>query len=103
MNFFIVTRRGASLDRRLALWKRESLKSCPTKKLMVHYSGEKGIDDGAINMAFLTDIMSDIKSTVFPIGAPRYSMLDVHNNHFACGQMAAVSLANGGPVPHLFH
>ena len=29
--FFIVTRRGASLDRRLALWKRESLKSSPTK------------------------------------------------------------------------
>ena len=29
--FFIVTRRGASLDRRLALWKIESLKSSPTK------------------------------------------------------------------------
>ena len=101
---FVVTRRGASLDRRLAVWKRESLKSSPTKNLMVHYSGEKGIDDGAIHMEFLTDIIFDIKSTVFPTGAPRDSMLDVHNNNlFACGQIATVSLANGGPVPNLFH
>ena len=71
---------------------------------MVHYSEEKSIDDGAIHMEFLTDIMSDIKSTVFPTGAPRDSMLDVHNNNlFGCGQIAAVSLANGGPVPNLFH
>ena len=51
--FFIVTRRGASLDRRLALWKRELLKSSPTKKLMLHCSGKKGMDDAAINMEFL--------------------------------------------------
>ena len=44
---------------------------------MVHYSGEKGIDDGAIHMEFLTYIMSDIKSAVFPTDAPRDSMLDV--------------------------
>ena len=102
--FFIVTRSGTSLDRRLALWKRESLKSSSIKKLMVHYSGEKGIDDGAIHMEFLTDIMSETKSTVFSTGTPRDSMLDMHNNNpFACGQIAAVSLANGRPVPNLFH
>ena len=102
--FLIVTRRRASLDGRLALRKRESLKSSPSKKLMVHYSGEKGIDDGAIHMKFLTHIMSDIKSTVFPTGTPCDSMLDVHSsNLFACGQIAAVSLVNGGSVLNLFH
>ena len=102
--FFIVTRSGASLDRRLALWKRESLKSSSIKKLMVHYSGEKGIDDGAIHMEFLTDIMSEIKNTVFPTSASRDSILDVHNNSLSsCALIAAVSLANGEPVPNLFH
>ena len=102
--FFIVTRREVSLDRRLALWKRESLTSNSTKKLLVHYSGEKGIDDGAIHMEFLTDIMSETKSTVFSTGTPGDSMLDVHsNNPFACGQIASVSLANGRPVLNLFH
>ena len=43
------------------------MKSSPTKKLMVRYSGEKIIDDGAIDMEFLTDIMSDIKSAGFEI------------------------------------
>ena len=48
--------------------------------------------------------ISDIKSTVFPTGAPRDSMLDVHNTKlFPCGQIAVVSLANGGPVTNLFH
>ena len=48
--------------------------------------------------------MSDIESSVFPAGAPRDSMLDVHNNNlFARGQIVAVSLANGRPVPNLFH
>ena len=49
-------------------------------------------------MAFLTDIMPDSK-TVFPTGAPRSLMLDVQNNNqFPCGQISAVSLANGGSV-----
>ena len=71
---------------------------------MVHYSGEKGIDDGAIHMEFLTDIMSEIKNTVFPTSASRDSILDVHNNSLSsCALIAAVSLANGEPVPNLFH
>ena len=100
----IVTRRRVSLDRPLALWKRESLTTSSTKKLIIHYSGEKGIDDGAIHMEFLTDVISEIKSIVFPTGNPRDSMLDVHNNNpFKRGQIAAVSLANGRTVPNLLH
>ena len=41
---------------------------------------------------------------VFPTGTPRDLMLDVYkNNPFACGQIAAVSLANGRTVPNLLH
>ena len=48
--------------------------------------------------------MSETKSTVFPTDTPRDLTLDVHNNNlFACAQIAAVSLANGRPVPNLFH
>ena len=47
---------------------------------MVHYSREKGIDDGAIHMAFLTDAMPDIKTIVFPTEASCGSILDVHNS-----------------------
>ena len=102
--FFVVTRRGVSLDRPLALWKRESFTSISTKKLLAHYSGEKSIEDGEIHVEFLIGIKSEIKSTVFPTGTPRDSMLDVHNNRsFACGHIAAVSLANGRTVPNLLH
>ena len=55
-------------------------------------------------MEFLTDIMSEIKNTAFPTSAPCDSMLDMHNNNlFTCALIAAVSLANGEPVPNLFH
>ena len=50
--FFIVTRRGASLDRRLALWKRESLKSSPIKKL-IHSGINSGAPGGACRKNFL--------------------------------------------------
>ena len=49
--FFIVTRRGASLDRRLALWKRESLKSSPIKKL-IHSGINSGAPGGACRKSF---------------------------------------------------
>ena len=100
--FFIVTRRGASLDRRLALWKRELLKSSPTKKTNASLLREKRY--GWCSNKYGIFGISDIKSTVFPTGAPRDSMLDVHNTKlFPCGQIAVVSLANGGPVTNLFH
>ena len=48
--------------------------------------------------------MSDIKTTVFPNGAPCDSILDVHNNNiFGSDKIAAVYLVNGGPVANLFH
>ena len=67
---------------------------------MVHYSGEKGIDDGAIRMEFLTDILPEIKSTVFPTDNPRDSMLEnvcsgvikVENvDNILCAKMAIIS------------
>ena len=71
---------------------------------MIHYSREKGIDDVATHMEFLTDIMSDIKTAVFPNGSLCDSMLYVHNNNlFASDKIVATYLANGGPVPNLFH
>ena len=60
---------------------------------MVHYSREKGIDDGAIHMAFLTDAMPDIKTIVFPTEASCGSILDVHNsNLFVCGQIKTIPI-----------
>ena len=42
--------------------------------------------------------MSDIKTTLFPNGAPCDSILDVHNNNiFGSDKIAAVYLVNGGP------
>ena len=60
-------RRGASLDRQLDLWKKQSSKSSLTKKLMVYYSREKGLDDREIHIEILTEILSDIKSSVFSV------------------------------------
>ena len=52
--FFLVIRRGATLERQLTIWDRQSKKKSPTMKLMVHFAGEKGIDSGAIHKEFLT-------------------------------------------------
>ena len=102
--FFIVCRRGSSLERRLALWKRESNKTNPHNQLMVHYSGESGIDDGAMHKEFLTDIMVDIRKTLFTNGGPRDSMLDIQNgNFYACGQISSASIVQGGPPPLLLY
>ena len=61
---FITMRKGVPLDRPLFLWKRDSLTSSSTKKLMVHYFGKKGIDDGAIQMEFLDDTLSENKRSL---------------------------------------
>ena len=47
---FIVIRRGAPLQRTLAIWKREVKNNpCFLKRLLrVHFSGEQGIDSGAL-------------------------------------------------------
>ena len=67
---------------------------------MVHYAGESGIDTGALAKEYLTSMMSDIAKHMFPDGSPVDSMLNVHNeNLITCGQIAAVSVAQGGPAP----
>lgn len=101
--FFLSVRRGASIERRLTLWNRENKKNDVHNRLMVAFSGEKGIDADALHKEFLTDIIKDMRSTIFVNGAPRDSMLDIQNgNIFTCGQIAAVSLLQGGPPPCLF-
>ena len=101
--FFLVIRRGATLPRKLAIWDRQSKKKSPKMKLMVRYAGEDGIDTGAITKEYLSETISNIKSCVFPEGAPIDSMLYVHNGYFRiCGEITVVSLVNGGPPPCFF-
>ena len=61
--FFLVIRRGATLQRRLAIWNRQSKKS-PKMKLMVHYAGEDGIDTGAVTKEYLSETISNISSCI---------------------------------------
>ena len=98
--FFIVARRMAPLSRTLALWERQSKKNPVTQVVQVHYSGEDGIDSGAIAKEFFRTTLDDIGSDMFPSGSPVDFMFHVQNGHFRiCGEMVAASLAQGGPVP----
>ena len=101
--FYIVIRRGSSLQRKLSLWQRECKKSTPLNRLMVHFAGENGIDTGALAQEFLSDVMADMSRNIFQNGAPIDSMLNVHNgNFFTCGEIVSVSIAQRGPPPCLF-
>ena len=98
--FFLTMRRNAPLSRVLSLWKRQASKMDPLHKLMVHYSGEDGIDSGAISAEFLEESIQEMGRVMFPHGSPIDSSLHVQNGDFrACGQLVAVSLAQGGPPP----
>ena len=67
---------------------------------MVHFTGEDGIDDGALSKTFLTRAVDQISTTFFPDGVPKDSMLHVQNGDFkACGQIVAYSLTHDGPPP----
>ena len=71
-----------------------------TNRLSVHYSGESGIDNGAIALAFLEQSTADMAESMFPDGAPMDSSFLVQNGSFrTCGEIVAVSLAQGGPLP----
>lgn len=49
---------------------------------------------------FLTLTIADIGKKFFPNGSPVHSTNDVQNGNFkACGEIAATSLAQGGPPP----
>ena len=99
-HFFIVTRRGITLPRILKLWQRETLKNNPTSVLTVKYTGEDGIDTGALRKEFLADILHLIAKEMFPDGTPLKSTLHIQNGNFlTCGEIVAVSLAQGGPPP----
>ena len=51
--FFLVIRCGTTLQRQLTIWDRQPKKKSPTMKLMVHFTGEEGIDTAAIHKEFL--------------------------------------------------
>ena len=47
--FFIVIRRGSTLQRKLMIWQRQVAKNhSPKNKVMVSFAGEMGIDSGAL-------------------------------------------------------
>jgi len=102
--FFFVIRRNAPLTRILTVWKREATKQgLSNHKLMIHFAGEDGIDDGALTRVFLTKAISGM-SNMFPNGAPIDSMLHVQNGDYkSCGQIVAYSLTHGGPPPCFLH
>ena len=98
--FYIATRRKAPFSRVVSLWQRQVSKSHPTNTLRVHYSGEEGIDSGAITLEFLERSIADMAQSMFPDGAPVESSFLVQNGSFrTCGEIVAVSLAQGGPPP----
>lgn len=97
---FLVVRRGAPFFRLLTLWQREVNRNSAEYALRVCYHGEEGIDSGAMGKEFLTQMIQGIGSTMFPAGGPMNSTYHIQNGNFrACGQIAAVSLAQGGPAP----
>ena len=73
-----------------------------TKKIVrVHFSGEQGIDSGAMAKGFLTITLPNIGSIIFPNGQPVDSTFHVliNGTFKACGKTVAASIAKGGPAP----
>ena len=58
--FFLVIRRGATLQRKLVIWDCQSKKKSPKMKLMVHYAGKDEIDTVAITKEYLSENVSNI-------------------------------------------
>ena len=99
-SFFLVIQREISLPRLLSLWQRRVKKTPATRILRVRIIGEDGIDSGAIGKEFLQTSIKSIGENMFPDGIPLDSTLHVQNgNYRTCGQIVAVSLAQGGPPP----
>lgn len=99
-NFFLVVRRGICLTRLFSLWQRQAQKTPVTRIFRVRIIGEDGIDSGAISKEFLETSIRDMEKVMFPDGFPVDSTLHVQNgNYHTCGEMAAVSIAQGGPPP----
>ena len=66
--FFLVVRRGAAFQRSLSLWQRACKTTSPQKLLRVKYMGESGIDTGAMAKEFLSDVVVQMGSAMFPNG-----------------------------------
>jgi hypothetical protein len=99
---FIVLRRNAQLNRVLSIWSREIKRKPASSRYVVRvkFSGEQGIDSGAMGKEFFTLTLSKIGSSMFPRGIPVDSTLHIQNGNFkACGEIIAASLAQGGPAP----
>ena len=98
--FFIVVRRASNFTRCLNLWPHESKRTSPGKCLRVHFTGEDGIDSGAMSKEFLAQAILDMGNIMFAGGTPVNSTYNIQNGYFqSCGEIVAVSLAQGGPPP----
>ena len=85
-SFFLVSRRKAPFPRTLALWQREARKHSPTGVHRVHYSGEEGIDTGAMSQEFHSRAISNMAREFLPDGTPTDSTCHVQNGNFrTCG------------------
>ena len=72
----------------------------PDKVLRVHFTGEVGIDSGTMAKEILARPTADMGNIMFPSGSPVDSTYNVQKGYFqSCGEIAAVSLAQGGPSP----
>ncbi len=102
--FFIVIHGGSNLSRSLNLWQRESKRTKADKTLRVHFTGEDGIDREAMAKEFLAKVITDMGNSIFPDGSPVDSTYNVQKGYFqSCGEIVAVSLAQGGPPPCFLH
>ena len=99
-DLFFTVRRGADVFRVLSPWQRQVKLGNPERVIRIHYLGEYGIDSGAMATEFFSDLILDIGKQMFPCGSPSPSTLHVKNGNFkAFGQLAAASIAQGGPAP----
>lgn len=69
----------------------------------MQFAGEYGSDSGAMAKELLTTAIDGMQQELFPGGIPVDSMLNVHNGtFFTAGQIAAISVVQGGLPPAVF-
>ena len=102
--FFLVIRRGITIQRLLTLWQRESKRNSPEKIFRVKYVGEQGIDTGAMSKECLAQAMPKLGAEMFPNGSPVDSVYNIQNGKLrSCGELVATSIVQGGPPPCFLH
>ena len=76
------------------------MRTRPDKVLRVHFTGEDGLDSGAMAKEFLAKAIVGMRSIMLPSGSPVDSTYNVRKGYFQSrGETAAVSLTQGGPSP----